>query len=121
MKSRFETLGRGDIIRVVLDPVKGHEQSGIRPAVVLSPLLINEFSSTILVAAITSKRLDRILSVEVLIEAPEGGLKSDSKVLLLQTRSIDKSRIVGVYGSLSQETMNRVDQALAIATGLMKL
>jgi mRNA interferase MazF len=109
------------VIRVVLDPVRGHEQAGIRPAVVLSPLLINTYSSTILVATLTSKRLDLIVPVEVLIEAPEGGLKSDLKVLLMQMRSIDKSRIIGYYGSLSEETMKRVDKAIAITTGLMRI
>jgi mRNA interferase MazF len=121
MKKQTEFLNRGDIIRVVLDPVRGHEQAGIRPAVILSPLLINTYSSTILVATLTSKRLDLIVPVEVLIEAPEGGLKLDSKVLIMQTRSIDKSRIIGAYGSLTEATMKRVDKAIAIATGIMRI
>ena len=74
-----------------------------------------------MVAAITSKRLDLILPIEVMIEASEGGLKSDSKALLLQTRCIDKSRIIGSYGSLTVQTMEKIDKALAIATGLLKI
>jgi mRNA interferase MazF len=120
-KRQMQGLRRGDIVRVQFDPTKGHEQSGVRPALVLSPEIINEHYSTIMVAAITSKRLDLILPVEALIEAPEGGLKSDSKALLLQTRCIDKSRIIGTYGSLTEVTMKAIDKALAIATGLMKI
>ena len=74
-----------------------------------------------MVAPITSQSLEIRLPVEAIIQAPEGGLKADSRVLLLQTRCIDKSRIIGAYGSLSEQTMKRVDKALAIATGLMKI
>ena len=74
-----------------------------------------------MVAAITSKRLDIVLPIEVLIEAPEGGLKTDSKVLLLQTRCMDKQRVIGTYGSLPTESMRKIDRALAIATGLMNV
>ena len=120
-KQQIPALRRGDIVRVKFDPVKGHEQSGVRPALVLSPEIINEHYSTVMVAAITSKRLDQLLPIEVLIEAPEGGLKSDSKLLLLQIRCIDKSRIIGMYGTLTEATLKRVDKALVIATGLMRI
>jgi len=121
MKTLSEPLKRGDVVRVRFDPVEGHEQAGVRPALVLSPDLINEHYSVILVAAITSKRLDTILPMEVSIDAPEGGLKTDSKVMLLQTRSIDKRRVIGRYGSLSDTTLRSVDKALAIVTGLLRI
>ena len=121
MKKLLEHLERGQIIRVVFDPVRGHEQAGTRPALVLSPRIVNDYSSTILVAALTSKRLDRILRVEVLVTAEEGELRTDSKILLLQTRAIDKSRILGSYGLLTDDTMVQVDRALKIALGLYKV
>jgi mRNA interferase MazF len=121
MKKLIAHLERGDIVRAVFDPVRGHEQAGVRPALILSPGVINEYSSTVLVASLTSKRLDRILRVEVLVAAPEGGIRTDSKILLLQTRAIDKSRILGKYGALSDKTMREVDRALSIATGLYKV
>ena len=114
-------LKRGDVVRVVFDPIKGHEQSGVRPALVLSPEIINDNFSVVMVAAITSKGTDFVLPIEVLIESLEGGLPSNSKILLLQTRCIDKSRIIGSYGSVSHATMSKVDKALAIATGLIQL
>jgi mRNA interferase MazF len=120
-KRQIQGLRRGDIVRVQFDPVKGHEQAGVRPALILSPEIINENFSTVMVAAITSKRLDLILPIEVFIQAPEGGLKTDSKALLLQTRCIDKSRIIGSYGSLTVQTMEKADKAFAIAAGLLKI
>src|SRR5713226_7120369 len=103
---------RGDIVRVRLDPVVASEQAGERPALIISPDLINEHSPVVLVAALTSQKTDRVYPFEVLIEPPEGRLKFPSKVLLMQLRSIDKRRLKGSYGSLSAETMLRVDEAI---------
>jgi mRNA interferase MazF len=111
-------IKRGDIVNVRLDPAEGSEQKGERPAVVISPFIINQCSPVIVIAAITSKKISKIYPFEVLINPPEGGLKMKSKALLLQMRSIDKRRITGKYGSLSKETMNKIDDALKIATGL---
>jgi mRNA interferase MazF len=118
MSSKIIPLRRGDIIRVRFDPVVGHEQAGIRPALVLSPEFLNGISSVILVASITSKRLEFTSPAEAFLEAGEGGLKIDSKVMLMQTRSIDKRRILSHYGSVTPESLKRIDKAIAIATGL---
>jgi mRNA interferase MazF len=112
---------RGDVVRVQLDPVVGSEQAGERPALVISPDFINERSPIILVAAITSKRTERVYPFEVLLEPPEGGLPRRSKVMLMHLRSVDKQRLVGQYGSVSEEILQRVDRALRIAAGLEEL
>ena len=109
---------RGEIVRVRLDPAVGSEQAGERPALVLSPDLINERSPVILIAAITSQKTDRIFPFEALVEPPDGGLSVRSKVMLLQLRSVDKERLVGRYGKVSETTMQRVEEALKVATGL---
>jgi mRNA interferase MazF len=75
----------------------------------------------VLVAAITSRKTERVFAFEALIEPTDGGLPLRSKVMLMHTRSIDKQRIVGSYGSVSAETMRRVEDALRIATGLTLL
>ena len=110
---------RGEVVRVRLDPVVGSEQAGERPALVVSPDLINEQSPIILIAAITSQKTQRVYPFEVLIEAPEGGLRLRSKVMLMHLRSVDKKRLSGRYGAVTDETMARVEEALKIATGLV--
>ena len=110
---------RGDIVRVRLDPVEGSEQAGERPALVVSPDVINQHCPVIRIASLTSKQIARVYPHEVLIEPPEGGVTCRSKVLLMHLRSIDKRRLVGRYGSISAETMQRVEQALQVATGLI--
>lgn len=108
-------------MRVRLDPAVGSEQAGERPALVLSPDLINERSPVILIAAITSQKTDRIFPFEALVEPPDGGLSVRSKVMLLQLRSVDKERLVGRYGKVSETTMQRVEEALKVATGLTRV
>ena len=112
---------RGDIVRVRLDPVEGSEQAGERPALVISPDLINEHSPVILIASITSQKTERVFPFEALIEPPDGGLKQRSKVMLMQLRAVDKRRIKGNYGTVSDETMRHVEAALKVATGLTKV
>lgn len=73
-----------------------------------------------LLAALTSQKTDRVYPFEALIEPPEGGLKLRSKVLLMHLRAVDKRRLIRSYGSVSAETMLRVEDALKIATGLTK-
>jgi mRNA interferase MazF len=47
-------LKQGDIIQLDFNPVKGHEQSGFRPAVVVSGNTFNRLSSNVFVCPITN-------------------------------------------------------------------
>ena len=113
-------IRRGDIFTVDLEPVRGSEQGKRRPAVVIQNDLGNRYSPTIIVAAITST-LRPDFDVNVIIEAPEGGLRQDSTVLLNQIRTIDRSRLGRHWGRLSPQTMARIDQALSISLGLVAI
>jgi mRNA interferase MazF len=75
---------RGEFVRVVLDPRVGREQSGERPALVLSERKFNELTGYIFVAPITGSR--RGWPFEVAI--PPGG-KVQGVILADQTKSID--------------------------------
>ena len=111
-------LRRGDVVRARLDPVEGSEQAGERPVLILSPDVISEHSPVIIVAAITSKRTDRLFAFEALLDPPDGGLSLRSKVMLTQLRSVNKTRLTGYYGRASDAAMHQVDQALRVAVGL---
>src|SRR5262249_13804265 len=116
-----QSPSRGDVVRVRLDPTEGSEQSGERPALVVSPDVINQHCPVILIASITSQKADKIYPYEVLIEPPEGGLTRRSKVLLMHLRSVEKRRLIGRCGAVSDATMSRVEEALRVATGLTEL
>ena len=101
---------RGDV--VVVDS---------RPALVIQNDIDNRHSPITIVAALTSQVLGERYPTEVVLHPPEGGLTRPSAVLLNQIRSVDKKRVVGRLGRLKPETMARVDRALRISLGLVKL
>lgn len=111
---------RGDIVRVDFDPVAGREQAGIRPALVVSPEVINR-GDVIVVAAITGQKTNTIYPWEAIIEAGDGGLKVRSKVMFRHLRGISTARITGSYGSLAPQTLQHLEAALQIAVGLERV
>lgn len=112
---------RGDVVWVRLGPVEGSGQGERRPALVLSPDLVNQHSPVVIAAAITAKKTSRVYPFEALLLPSESGLSATSKVLLLQIRSLDKSRIEGRAGHLEPGTMLKVNEALKVATGMVDL
>jgi mRNA interferase MazF len=101
--------------------VEGSEQAGERPALVISPDLINERGPLLSIAAITSKKTDKVYPFEVLLDPQEAGLTRPSKVMLMHLRSVDKRRLTGEYGRVGRETMLLVDEAIKVATGLIHM
>lgn len=69
----------------------------------------------------TSRKTDRVYPFEVLIEPPEAGFTRRSKVMFTHLRGVDRQRIIAYYGSLTPEAMQRVDDAIRIATGLTRV
>jgi mRNA interferase MazF len=56
---------RGDVIRLDFHPQTGHEQSGRRPALVLSPTEYNRKVGLVVVCPITSQKKDYPWEVEI--------------------------------------------------------
>lgn len=113
--------GRGDVYLVNFDPTLGAEIRKTRPAVVLQNDIANRYSPVTIVAAITSHAGRRLYPTEVLIEAPEAGLRVDSVVLLNQIRSLDRRRLAERLGTVAPLTMVRIDRALRLSLGLVDL
>lgn len=121
---------RGEIYWVEFDPVKGSEQGGLRPALVVQNDLGNRFSSTTVVAAITRTIPPQSYPFIVVIEPEESGLPARSAINCAQIATIQQtetaSRLrpprgaVGVepIGRLSAEKMRAVDAAFAFNLGL---
>ncbi len=68
------TLARGEIYWVEFDPVKGSEQGGRRPALIIQNDVGNRFSSTTVVAGITRTIPPKPYPFVVIIEPEESGL-----------------------------------------------
>lgn len=115
------TPKRGDICLVNFDPTLGAEIRKTGPALILQNDIANRHSPITIVAAISSKFEDPLYPAEVLIAQPEGGLSVDSVVLLNQIRSIDRRRLTKRLGAVRPTTMDKVERAMQISLGLMKL
>lgn len=112
-------IRRGDIYHANLNPVKGSEQGGYRPVLVIQNNRGNRHSPTVIVAAITSRPKHR-MSTHVPLKGFKG-LEKDSVVLLEQMRTIDKKRLDGYVGALDRQQMLKVEKALCASTGMRKL
>lgn len=115
------TPKRGDVYLVALDPTQGREIAKTRPAVVIQNDIGNRCSDVTIVAPVTSKHDAELYPTEVLVRTPEGGLTTDSVVLLNQIRAVDKRRLVRRLGALQPPTMALVDEALAVSVGLVDI
>ncbi len=108
---------RGEIWLVGLDPIKGREQAGMRPALVISVDQFNHGAAELVVVIpITSKAKGIPLHVEV--TPPEGGLTITSFAKCEDVRSISTTRLVRRLGIVSPQTIDLVEDRLRILLGL---
>ena len=111
-------IRRGDLFWVDLNPVKGSEQAGRRPVVIIQNDVGNEVAPTVIVAPLTTKGLTKSYPINVNIPQGVAGLKENSTVLLSQIRTIDKTRLGPKIGHLSPSHLKQVDQAICVSLGL---
>lgn len=113
-------IRRGDIVWVNFGKQIGSEQSGIRPALVIQNNKGNEVSPTIIVCAITSQPKRKLPTHVELIPDKINGLTEKSTVLVEQTRTIDRERIIDKCGWVSGKFLaEQVNKALTISLGLL--
>lgn len=107
-------IKRGDVFWVDFDPSKATEIQKTRPAFVCSHDILNENSSRIIVAPITSN-LKKIYSFEYAIKGFDG---LEGKIMLDQIRSIDKSRLGKRISCLSLKEMQEIDAIIKFVLGI---
>ncbi len=103
---------RGEVWRADLTPVRGTEQSGVRPVLIVQTDRANPHSPHTIVVPFTSRFRQRLLPSHVQVAAGEGGLTQDSVVLAEQIRVIEHSRLLVKLGELSPSRMQEIDAAL---------
>jgi mRNA interferase MazF len=101
---------------VDLDPIRGHEQAGTRPALVLSVGAFNAASGLVTVLPITSK--PRAVRTRVAMTPPDGGLKKVSYVIAEQARTISTERLAKRIGVASSATMEATEAIVRVLLGL---
>jgi mRNA interferase MazF len=99
----------GDLVWIDLDPTLGHEQSGHRPAIVLTPRQYNVRSGLCIMCPITSRARDYPFEVAI----PHGHVISGI-VLVDQLRSVSwEKRYVKMAGAAPVELLDEVRERLA--------
>ena len=101
---------RGDILWADLNPVKGHEQAGLRPVLILSPEIFNERSGTVIAVALTSQ--PQKAGFPLTFELSHAQLPKKSWVKISQIRTLSVERIGKRMGHVSNDEMNQIVEGL---------
>ena len=101
---------RGEIRWADLSPARGHEQTGLRPVLILSHDVFNEHSGTAIVMAITSQ--PQKAGFPLTLELKAADLPRQSWVKISQIRTLSIERISKVMGKASHEELDQVIEGL---------
>jgi mRNA interferase MazF len=102
---------------VDLRPIRGREQDGVRPALVLS---VNKFNhgpaDLVIVLPMTTKRKN--IPTHVLVPKGEAGLNEDSYIKCEDVRSISKDRLVRHMGDVTYPRIEQAQMLVGVLLGI---
>lgn len=101
---------RGEIRWADLNPVRGREQAGQRPVLILSHDVFNERSGTVIAVAMTSQ--EPRAGFPLTLESKAAGLTKRSWVKISQIRTLSVDRIGRRTAHATEEELARVLQGL---------
>ena len=101
---------RGEIRWADLNPVRGSEQSGVRPVLVVSEDVFNERSGTVIAMAITSQ--PQRAGFPLTLELRSKRLPKSSWVKISQIRTLSVERIGKALGRVSAEELSQAIEGL---------
>ncbi|MCL5745081.1 MAG: type II toxin-antitoxin system PemK/MazF family toxin [Acidobacteria bacterium] len=101
---------RGGIYWADLNPVRGHEQAGLRPVLVLSHDVFNKKSEIVIAMAITSQ--PQKAGFPLTLTLPAEMLPKPSWVKISQIRTISVDRLGKKIGAVESETLSQLVDGL---------
>ena len=101
---------RGDVRWADLNPVRGHEQAGRRPVVVISHDVFNDRSGTVIAMALTSQPQRAGFPLTLELEGVK--LPKRSWVKISQIRTLSHERLGGRIGRLEPERLDLLVEGL---------
>ena len=101
---------RGEIRWADQNPVRGYEQDGMRPVVIISQDVFNERSGTVIAMALTSQTQKAGFPLTLDLETTN--LPKRSWVKISQVRTLSIERIGDVIEKLPPEIMNQLIEGL---------
>ncbi|MDZ7288452.1 MAG: type II toxin-antitoxin system PemK/MazF family toxin [candidate division KSB1 bacterium] len=114
------SIHRGEIYFVNLNPVKGREQAGQRPVLVLSIDALNQLPLVVTVVVGTKgENITRDYPTNVRVSPQESGLPMETVFLCFQIRSIDPSRFPDkAAGKIADEVLEKIETTVRYCLGL---
>lgn len=106
---------RGELRWADLNPTRGHEQSGLRPVLVLSQDVFNERSGTVIAVALTSQEPRAGFPLTFELRSPV--LPKRSWVKISQIRTLAVERLGRRIGRVSPEELAQVVDGLVEIVG----
>ena len=106
---------RGEIYWADLNPVRGSEQAGYRPVVILSHDVFNRRSGTVIAMAITSQ--PQRAGFPLTLALPDGVLSRPSWIKISQVRTISVERLGKRLGVVENEVLDRTVEGLVDLVG----
>ncbi len=94
-----------------LNPVRGSEQKGFRPVIILSGNLLNTMMPVIITCPLTTKIKEYKGNI-VLIPDKTNGLSEKSEAFIFQIRSLAKERLIKKIGQITQQQLQELKQGL---------
>jgi len=101
---------RGEIWWADLNPVRGREQAGLRPVLILSNDLFNRKSETVIAMAITSQ--PQKAGFPLSFALPDGLLPRPSWVKISQIRTISVDRLGKKIAAIESESLTQLVDGL---------
>ena len=101
---------RGEIWWADLNPMRGSEQAGVRPVLVVSHDIFNDRSGTVIALAITSQ--PPTVGFPLVVELRTANLPKQSWVKISQVRTLAVERLSNRLSQISPEELDEIIEGL---------
>src|SRR5665811_1753089 len=94
-----------------LNPVKGSEQKGFRPVVIVSGNVVNQYLKIVIACPLTTQIKN--YKGNIILEPDDvNGLSAKSEILIFHIRSISKERLIKKIGRISEQQLEELKVGL---------
>lgn len=94
-----------------LNPVRGSEQKGVRPVVIISGNAMNDHLGICIVCPLSSV-VKNYAGCLVLFKDETNGLEQDSEIITFQVRTVSKERLIRKLGTITPDQLEILRKGL---------
>lgn len=103
----------GEVWSTLFEPASGHEQRGIRPALVISNESFNRLPHSFCIL-VPLTRTNKGIPSQIPVYPPDGGLRETSFIMCEQEKSLSVTRLRRRMGSVDTDTLELVQATVAM-------